>query len=163
MNSIAVCNCGSRPTGFTAPVLDHLPDCPRYEHPDVRAVRVCTCTPEALDALRREVFPYLPDAARDDLVPHVAGCPELHAANAESAARLRARAPSTDDGRQAFEDRQETLERASVVAVILERCKEELARLEVVPHLGADEVNGLSAAKGFAARAEDVLKRGLGL
>jgi len=77
----------------------------------------------------------------------------------ESETRVR----TLDDGRQAYEDQQEALARANVVCIILERCKEELARLEVVPHLGAEEVNALSAAKGFAARAEAALKSGLGL
>jgi hypothetical protein len=43
------------------------------------------------------------------------------------------------------------------VISLLERCSEELARLELVPSSDADDVNALSAARGFVARARNLL------
>lgn len=56
------------------------------------------------------------------------------------------------------DDRRETRERARTVVSILERCSEELARLELVPTSDAEDVNTLSAAKGFCARARNLLR-----
>ena len=67
------------------------------------------------------------------------------------------------DGARAQEDRREALERGRTVARILARCLAELVLLERIAHLNADEVNGLSAAKGYVERAELALERGLGL
>jgi hypothetical protein len=54
-------------------------------------------------------------------------------------------------------DRIETAARAGTVISLLERCSEELARLELVPSSDADDVNALSAARGFVARARNLL------
>jgi hypothetical protein len=63
---------------------------------------------------------------------------------------------------EADEDRREARDRASTVRSILDRCAQELSLLEAVPHLGAEEVNGLSAAKGFCERARQALDLGFG-
>lgn len=47
----------------------------------------------------------------------------------------------------------ETYDRARCVRSILERCHAELLALQCMPHLTADDVNELGAAKGFAERA----------
>ena len=54
-------------------------------------------------------------------------------------------------------DRIELAERARTVVRILERCEEELARLELVPHSGAGDVNAISMAKGYTQRARSAL------
>jgi hypothetical protein len=51
------------------------------------------------------------------------------------------------------EDRKEAYNRAGVVRTILERCHAELLALQCIPHLTADDVNELGAAKGFVERA----------
>ena len=53
----------------------------------------------------------------------------------------------------ALQDRCEAVDRARVVRSILERCEHELAALEAIPHLSADDVNELGASKGFVGRA----------
>jgi len=57
------------------------------------------------------------------------------------------------------EDRAEALNRAGVVRSILERCLAELGNVQVIPHLSADDVNELGAAKGFCERAIAALGR----
>jgi hypothetical protein len=63
---------------------------------------------------------------------------------------------------EADEDRREARDRTRAVHSILERCTQELSLLEAVPHLSVEEVNGLSAAKGFCERARSALERGFG-
>ncbi len=55
------------------------------------------------------------------------------------------------------EDRIEVRARARTVDRILERCEEELSRLELVPHTGAGDVNAISMAKGYTQRARAAL------
>jgi hypothetical protein len=57
------------------------------------------------------------------------------------------------------EDLVEQRDRATTVRGILERCAQELDRLERIPNPDADDVNALSAAKGYVQRAEAVLAR----
>lgn len=52
----------------------------------------------------------------------------------------------------------ETIDRARLVINILERCAHELALLEMIPSPDADDVNALSAAKGFVSRARNALR-----
>lgn len=56
------------------------------------------------------------------------------------------------------DDRDETRDRAQSVVHALESCHEELTRLELIPTSDADDVNALSAAKGFIARARTLLR-----
>lgn len=53
----------------------------------------------------------------------------------------------------------ETTAQAATVARILERCEQELARLERIPTKDADDVNALSMALGFTKRARAALAR----
>lgn len=56
-------------------------------------------------------------------------------------------------------DRAEARDRARTVSHILERCTQELERLENIPHLSTDELEAMSMAKGFCARAMRALGR----
>lgn len=56
------------------------------------------------------------------------------------------------------DDRRETHARVQTVISLLERCSEELARLEGIPTADADDVNALSGGRGFVARARNMLK-----
>ena len=69
----------------------------------------------------------------------------------------------TAKNQEADEDRREARDRASTVRSILERCDQELSLLEAIPHLGVEEVNGVSTAKGFCERARGALELGFGL
>ena len=55
-------------------------------------------------------------------------------------------------------DLAETIDRARLVINILERCATELALLEMIPSADPDDVNALSAAKGFVSRARNALR-----
>lgn len=57
----------------------------------------------------------------------------------------------------AEEDAREQHDRARTVRRVLESCEQELARLENIPTSDPDDVNALSAAKGFVERAEAAL------
>lgn len=57
------------------------------------------------------------------------------------------------------EDVTETHERAQSVLRILEACAEELSRLECIPQSDADDVNALSASRGFVERGLSCLAR----
>lgn len=78
---------------------------------------------------------------------HLAGCP------ADGAERERLSIAAGVTRRNVNEDRKETYNRAGVVRTILERCHAELLALQCIPHLTADDVNELGAAKGFVERA----------
>lgn len=54
-------------------------------------------------------------------------------------------------------NRREARERAEQCARILETVAEELARLEEIPHITAEDLDAFSTAKGFAQRAGAVL------
>jgi hypothetical protein len=64
-----------------------------------------------------------------------------------------ARHRQSETRQRTAEDRREAYNRAQVVRSILERCHAELLALQCIPHLTADDVNELGAAKGFAERA----------
>jgi hypothetical protein len=55
------------------------------------------------------------------------------------------------------QNRVETRERAEALLGLLERCQEELVRLEHIPTGDPDVCNALSAAKGYIERAQAVL------
>jgi hypothetical protein len=57
------------------------------------------------------------------------------------------------------EDLAEQCDRARTVARALEGCEQELERLEDIPSADADDVNALSAAKGYVQRARTILAR----
>jgi hypothetical protein len=79
----------------------------------------------------------------------------------ESDTHVRAAVDAPPD--PAAENLLETRDRARVVKYMLDRIGAELERLETIAHLGAEDVNALSMAKGFVERAELALSRGLGL
>jgi hypothetical protein len=55
------------------------------------------------------------------------------------------------------EDARERSDRAAAIVRILERCRDELERLEQIPTDDADDINAISAAKGYVARALGIL------
>lgn len=58
-----------------------------------------------------------------------------------------------------IEDVTEMHDRAQSVLRVLQACEEELSRLECIPCSDPDDVNALSAAKGFVQRALAYLER----
>ena len=52
----------------------------------------------------------------------------------------------------------ERRDRAVAVVLILDRCREELERLEQIPADDPDDVNAISAAKGYVQRAQGILR-----
>jgi hypothetical protein len=59
----------------------------------------------------------------------------------------------------ARDNENECTDRALAVARVLERCEEELGRLEAIPAIGAARVNAVSMAKGFVERARTALEK----
>lgn len=59
----------------------------------------------------------------------------------------------------ALEDAIERRDRAGDVSRALEGCEQELERLEDIPSADADDVNAISAAKGYVQRARAALAR----
>lgn len=67
--------------------------------------------------------------------------------------------PSPPPVERFVEDVTETHDRASALLRVLAACAEELSRLECIPCSDPDDVNALSAAKGFTQRALSALER----
>jgi hypothetical protein len=115
-----------------------------------RACSACGLRPERYDGIYYEpalCYPCWKERQDAPAPPRIAAEPAV------DLARLDALDVDAD-----ADDRRETRERARTVVSILERCSEELARLELVPTSDADDVNALSASKGFVARARNLLR-----